>query len=179
VTSSKVATRYARALLELAAEQGQLENWGAELQRLARIVGSPELLPQLTSPQLADQARLEAMTLVGERLDLSFPVRSFALVVARHGRIVDLPAISDAYQGLLDQRLGRARAELIFAMQPSEAQVEAVKAALAQRTGKQIIATVSVDPELLGGVVAEVEGRTYDASLATAMRLLERQLSPQ
>jgi F-type H+-transporting ATPase subunit delta len=179
LTSSKVATRYARALLELAAEQSRLEDWGAEVQRLANIVCSPELLPQLTSPELPDQARLEAITTIGERLELSFPLRSFGLVVARHGRLVDLAAISNAYQRLLDQHLGRARAALVFAMPPSDEQVEAVKTALQERTGKQIIATVSVDPALLGGVVAEVEGRTYDASLATAIRLLERQLSPQ
>ena len=41
MTSSKVARRYAQALLELAAEQGQLEAWGAELERLAQMVSSP------------------------------------------------------------------------------------------------------------------------------------------
>ncbi|HXR36037.1 MAG TPA: F0F1 ATP synthase subunit delta, partial [Candidatus Binataceae bacterium] len=94
MTSSKVARRYAQALLELAAEQGQLEAWGAELERLAQMVSSPELLVRLTSPELADQQRLEAMTLLASRLELSFPLRSFAVVVARHGRIKDMAAIA-------------------------------------------------------------------------------------
>ena len=48
---------------------------------------------------------------------------------------------------------------------------------LERLSGKKIIAAVKVDPGLIGGVVAELEGRTYDASLATRLNLLERQMS--
>ena len=41
--SFRVARRYARALLEVA-PRDQAEKWGAELEKLARIVDSPELL---------------------------------------------------------------------------------------------------------------------------------------
>jgi len=87
MTSSRVARRYARALLELAAEQGQLEPWGAELARLAGVMMAPELALPLSSPELTQQARIEAMAKIAERLNLSFPLRSFAVVLARHGRI--------------------------------------------------------------------------------------------
>ena len=177
MTGSKVATRYARALLELAVEQNQLDAWGQELTRLADLVSAPELAAQLASPELADSARLQALTLIGEKLGLSFPLRSFGLVVARHGRLADLPAISQAYQALLDHHLGRVRAQLTFATAPTPEQTSAVVAALEERTGKKVLATVKVDASLLGGVMAEVEGRTYDASLATAMALLKTQLS--
>jgi len=177
VTSSKVARRYAQALLELAAEQGQLEPWGAELERLAQMVSSPDLLARLTSPELPDQQRLEAMTLLAERLNLSFPLRSFAVVVARHGRIADMAAIAQAYQTLLDRRLGRARATLTFPAQPNDPDLAAVVAGLERLSGKKVIATVKLDSGLIGGVVAELEGRIYDASLATRLNLLERQLS--
>ena len=56
------------------------------------------------------------MAKIAERLDLSFPLRSFAVVVARHGRIANLTAISESYQDLLDVLLGRARATLTFAL---------------------------------------------------------------
>jgi len=177
VTSSKVARRYAQALLELAAEQGQLEAWGAELERLAQMVSSPELLVRLTSPELADQQRLEAMTLLASRLELSFPLRSFAVVVARHGRIKDMAAIAEAYHVLLDQRLGRARATLTFAAPPADADLATVVDGLERLSGKKVIAAVAVDPSLIGGVEAELEGRIYDASLATRLNLLERQMS--
>jgi F-type H+-transporting ATPase subunit delta len=177
VSSSKVARRYAQALLELADEQGQLEAWGVEVERLAAVVGNSELIARLTSPELSDETRLEAVTRIAARLDLSFPLRSFAVVVARHSRLADMAAIAQAYQDLLDRRLGRARAALNFAAPPSDADLAAVVEGLERLSGKKIIATVTVEPALIGGVVAELEGRTYDASLATRLNLLERQLS--
>src|SRR5215467_804794 len=94
---SRVAKRYARALIELA-ERSQVEQWGAELERLAAIVDSPELLPRLASPELSLEARQEAMAKIAEKLGLSFPLRSLAVVVARHGRIDEFTAIADSYR---------------------------------------------------------------------------------
>lgn len=175
--SSRVAKRYARALLELAAEQGQLENWGAEVEHLARIVDSPELGARLTSPELPENARIEAMAKAAEKLELSFPVRSFAVVLARHGRVGDIADVSRSYQELLDERLGRARATLLFAAQPADADVARLVGGLEALAGKKIIATVKVDGSLLGGVVAELEGKTYDASLAARLAEAQRRLS--
>ena len=117
------------------------------------------------------------MTKIAERLELSFPLRSFAAVLARHGRIDAAGAISEAYQVLLDQRLGRARGELSFAAQPSDAEVARVVAGLEGLVGKKVIATVKVDRGLLGGVVAEIEGKIYDASLETRLQAAQRLLS--
>ncbi len=177
MSSAKVARRYAQALLDLAADQEQMEKWGAELERLAQIVASPELLSRLTSPELPDEQRLQATTLVASRLGVSFPLRSFAVVVARHGRLADIAAVSQAYRDLVDRHLGRARATVTFAAEPTDADRASVVEALERLSGKKIIAQVNVDPRLIGGVVAELEGRTYDASLATRLELLQQQLS--
>jgi len=177
VRASRVAKRYARALLELAAEQDHLEDWGAELERLARTLTLPELAQRLASPELPEPTRLQAITKIAERLELSFPLRSFAAVLARHGRIDAASAISEAYQALLDQRLGRARGALTFAAQPSDSEVARVVAGLEGLVGKKVIATVKVDRSLLGGVVAEIEGKIYDASLETKLQEAQRRLS--
>lgn len=175
--SSRVAKRYARALLELAAEHNQLEQWGAELSRLAAHLEAPELAARLASPELAEPARIEAVAKVAEHLGLSFPLRSFAVVLARHGRLAEAGAVAESYQELLDQRLGRVRARLTFAMAPSASDTARVVAGLEALTGKRVIATVRVESALLGGAMAELEGRTYDASLATQLKQAQRRLT--
>ena len=171
--SSRVARRYALALVELA-ERSQLEAWGAELDRLAAIVDSPELRTRLASPELSQTSRQQAMAKIAERLELSFPLRSFAVVVARHGRIAEVSSIAEAYRDLVDEMLGRERATLTFAVPPSDEERARVVTGLEQIAGKKIIPTVKVDKDLLGGVVAELGGKTYDGSLAA--RLAEAQL---
>jgi F-type H+-transporting ATPase subunit delta len=176
VKGSRIARRYARALLELA-DKGNEEKWGAELERLAAMVESPELIERLASPELSQQSRQQAMAKIAERLNLSFPVRSFAVVVARHGRIRELGAIAESYRELLDQAMGRERATLTFALQPSDAEVARVVAGLESIAKLKIIPTVKVDAALLGGVTAELGGKIYDGSLATRLAEAKRRLA--
>ena len=174
---SGVAKRYARALANLAADPAQLEGWGAELERLASLLGSPEARLVLESPELSHQARIEAVGKVVERLELSFPLRSFAVVLARHRRLAELSVIAAAYRELTDVRLGRARATLTFAREPAADDIARVIAGLAAIARRTIIPTVKIDAALLGGVIAELEGKTYDGSLATMIAEAERRLA--
>jgi F-type H+-transporting ATPase subunit delta len=176
VKGSRVAKRYARALLGLSEDRGQLETWGAELERLARVADAPEVAIRLASPEASHEARVAAMAKIAERLELSYPLRSLAVVVARHGRIADLTAVSESYQDQLDLLLGRARATLTFARTPQPQDTEAVVRGLEAMARKTVIATVKVDQALLGGVVAELEGKIYDGSLATRLKEAERRL---
>lgn len=175
--SSRVAKRYARALLGLSDDHAQLETWGTELERLARIADAPELALRLASPEVSHEARIEAMAKIAEHLELSFPLRSLAVVVARHGRIADLAAVSKSYQDQLDVLLGRARATLTFAREPGAQDTAAVVRGLEAMVHKTVIATVKVDQSLLGGVVAELEGKIYDGSLATRLGEAARRLA--
>jgi F-type H+-transporting ATPase subunit delta len=174
--SSRVAKRYARALLELA-DKGSEEKWGAELERLAAMVESPDLAERLSSPEISEQTRQEAMAKIAERLELSFPLRSFAVVVARHGRIRELGAIAESYRDQVDEMLGRARATLTFAVQPSDADVARVVGGLETLASKKIIPTIKVDGALIGGVMAELSGKIYDGSLANRLAEARRQLA--
>lgn len=174
--SSKVAKRYARALMGLSADHAQLEKWGAELERLAQIVDAPETVAILDSPLASPQARIAAVGKIAERLDLSYPVRSFAIVTARHGRIRELSAMADRYGRMLDDLLGRARATLTFARAPEPDALQRVVAALEAIVRKRVIATIRIDGALVGGVVAELEGKIYDGSLATRLAEAEQRL---
>lgn len=173
---SRVAKRYARALLGLSEDRNQLEKWGAELERLARIVDTPEVRSGLASPELSHETRIKAAEKIAERLDLSYSLRSLAVVVARHGRLADLTAISRSYQEHLDHLFARARATLTFAHQPERQDIAAVVSGLERLAHKTVIATVKVEEGLLGGVIAEMEGKIYDGSLASRLGEAQRRL---
>ncbi len=117
------------------------------------------------------------MAKIAERLELSFPLRSFAVVVARHGRIGELGAIAESYRELLDRAMGRERATLTFAIAPSDAEVARVVGGLEKIAALKIIPTVLIDPALLGGVTAELGGKIYDGSLATRLAEAKRRLA--
>jgi F-type H+-transporting ATPase subunit delta len=146
---SRVAKRYARALFDLA-DKGDEEKWGMELERLVAMVESAELIGRLSSPEISEQARQIAMTKIAERLELSFPLRSLAAVVARHGRIRDLGAIAESYRDLVDQAMGRVRATLTFAIEPTDEELAAVIGGLKGVAKIKIMLPVKVDVPLPG-----------------------------
>lgn len=164
-------------MLGLSSDQRQLESWGGELERLAGMVEDPGIAAPFASPHVSPIAKVEALATITEKLNLSFPVRSFAAVVARHGRIGDLPAIAEVYRTLLDELAGRARATLTFAQQPSDAELARVVAGLEAIAHKKILPTINLDGALLGGVVAELEGKIYDGSLATRLAQAQQRLA--
>jgi F-type H+-transporting ATPase subunit delta len=178
VNASRVARRYARALIELA-EKSQVEQWGMELERLAAMVAAPELFGRLTSPELSDEARQVAIAKIAEKLELSYPLRSFAVVLARHGRIAEIGGCAEAYRDMADALFGRVRATLTFAAEPSDDDVRRVAAGLEAIARKKVIPTVKVEKSLLGGVVAELGGKIYDGSLATRIAEAQRKLASQ
>lgn len=175
--SSKVAKRYARALAGLSNDNRQLETWGAELERLGRLIEAPEIERAFVSPEVSPTMKIEALAKIAERLELSFPVRSFTAVVAQHGRIQDLPAMAEAYGRMLDDLMGRARATLTFAQAPSDADLAQLIVRLEALSHKKIIPTVNTDAGLIGGVIVELEGRTYDGSLTTRLAEAQRRLA--
>jgi F-type H+-transporting ATPase subunit delta len=172
-----VAKRYARALAGLSNDHRQLETWGAELERLGRLIEAPEIEAAFVSPEVSTTMKIEALAKIAERLELSFPVRSFTAVVAQHGRIRDLPAIAEAYRRMLDDLMGRARVTLTFAQAPSDADLGRLLERLEALSHKKIIPTVNVDAGLIGGVIVELEGRTYDGSLTTRLAEAQRRLA--
>ena len=175
--SAKVAKRYARALLGLSNDRGQLELWGAELERLAQVIEVPEIDAPFASPEVSLPAKIQALATITEKLELSFPVRSFTAVVARHGRIPELPAVAEAYGRMLDQLMGRARAMLVFAVSPGDADIRRITSKLEQIANKKIIPTIKIDPALLGGVIVELEGKTYDGSLSSLLTEAQQRLA--
>ena len=175
--SSRVAKRYARALLGLSNDRSQLEVWGAELERLARVIEMREIDASFASPVVSIVAKIQALASITEKLEVSFPVRSFIAVVAQHGRIPDLPAVAEEYGRMLDELMGRAPATLIFATQPSDTDVRQIVDKLEQIAHKQIIPTIEIDQELLGGVIVELEGKTYDGSLTSRLTEAQRRLA--
>jgi F-type H+-transporting ATPase subunit delta len=48
---------------------------------------------------------------------------------------------------------------------------------LSKLTGKEVVMTVEVNPELIGGVVTRVSGLLLDGSIKTQLRQIRRELA--
>ena len=172
-----IARRYAKALLELAAEQNQLEPVGATLDALAKALEqSAELRDVMANPAFSPAVRHGVLAkLLATVNGAPLAANTLKLLIDR-GRSLYIEALARAYRTMLDQRLGRVRAKLTSAVALDAAAIEKIRGQLAVITNKQVSVEPVVDPKILGGVVAQVGSLTYDGSLQTQLDGLKRQL---
>lgn len=172
-----VARRYAKALLSLAQEAGQEEALGAELKHIAAILAAPGLARTLALPTLPPKTRSDIVEGLIRAAAPHALVANFLRVLAANDRLNTIADIESGYQTLLENVLGRVRAKVKSASALSEDEVQAVVDAFGQKTEKTVIPILEIEPELLGGVTVEIEGRVYDASLKTQLRRLSQSLA--
>lgn len=169
---SSVARRYAKAIASIASEQNSLDATATELRALATLAADPSIAPILANPLLSPDSRRSIAHTLGEQLQLGPMTRNFLSLLADQQRLDLLMRIADQYDRIVDKALGRVRARIQTAVELSADQQQAVDAALERLTGRKVIAERSVDKDLLGGMVVEVEGKVYDGSVRTQLRRL-------
>jgi F-type H+-transporting ATPase subunit delta len=77
------------------------------------------------------------------------------------------------YRALVAKHKGEVAAEVTLANQPSEAQLAAIKDALAGVTKKDVQVKVKIDPSIIGGLVVKLGSRMVDSSLRTKLNAIK------
>lgn len=174
-----VARRYARALFELARDEGRIDPVAEQLDRFDALArsGDGRLGAVMSNPVYTQAERRAVLDAVIPALGLDPLVARFLRLLLDKDRMAALPDVRRAYRGLADDVAGRVRATVTTAFPLSDELRDQVMQALARATGKQVVLETTVDPSLLGGMVARVGSTLYDASLRTRLDRLQLSLS--
>ena len=169
-----LAGRYARALFDLAKEQGSLDQVADDLRTMAGFLAeSPELKRTLPSPMVPTAVKIGTLKALGERAGFAALTVKFLGVVATQSRLDVLGSIIDAFLEQVAEFKGEMTAQVVSAQPMSDEQVAAVKDVVAAAMGKTVRLEAAVDPSLLAGMIVRVGSRMVDASLKTKLRNLE------
>ena len=101
--------------------------------------------------------------------------RLLSLLVAR-GRAAILPNIISEVEALKDAEGGIKSGVVKTAVALGAEEIDSLSNTLAKRIGGKVRLRAEVDPALLGGFVATVDGKTYDASLRSQMTRIKNEL---
>jgi len=173
-----LARRYARALLAIGREEGSLEALASELARFVELLLEDKNLHEvLLGPTVPRPQRDAVLREVARRMKLSDTLVRFLRLLDDRRRLDYLPRILGSFREMLDEAQGRVRASVTTAAALSAAAEEQIKATLKKLTGKEVIMTVEVNPELIGGVVTRVSGLLLDGSIKTQLRQMRQELA--
>jgi F-type H+-transporting ATPase subunit delta len=174
LSANAIARRYAKALVQLASEEGALDKFQGELAKVeALFSASPELGSLLSNPAHGIEAKLDTLKELADRLSLSGTIRNFLLLLQERNRMSCLPAIFSCYNVFADELSGVVRPVVTSALPLDEARVAEIKGALEKSTGKKIVLKVELDPSLIGGVVTKIGDKVLDGSVKTQLTRIE------
>ena len=174
---SALTRRYAKALVEIGVEEKAVEAYADELAKVKEILSQEELLSQmLDNPTLALDKKQALLAEVYKALELSEGMVKFLGLLLSKGRLCFLSQIEESYRRQADELSGILSAKITAATELDDVQQQAIASGLEKRTGKQIALTVEVNPDLIGGLQAEIGGRLFDGSVKTQLKRIEESL---
>ena len=175
------ANRYAKALFDVAlAEKADLAKINQDVAAVAELMTTnQELMVVAKRVALPDATRKAVMEQVADKLGLSVQVKKLVLALTEGHKLALVKDLAESFQERLLAHQKIVRAEVTSATPLSPEKQQALADSLSKVTGKKVELSVSVDPELLGGVVARIGSTVYDGSVKTQLQRMRQELSSQ
>lgn len=172
--AAAAAKRYARAVFELAQQDGQVEQWAGRLERIRELLSDPEVAAVLRNPTI-DRERREAFVMDVRQFDQE--ATNLARLLVESGRIDEAGEIEEEFQRLADALAGRVRATVTTAIELGARDRERVAEQLSKELKSDVRLTVVVDPRVIGGMRLQYGDHVVDATVAARLEQLRRRLA--
>ncbi|PZF73812.1 ATP synthase F1 subunit delta [Taibaiella soli] len=174
----RLASRYAKSLLELAVEQNKLDSTLADMQLLSAIcLQSRDFLNMLRSPIIkADKKQHIIDAVVGQ--NISPLTKAFMSLLINKGREANLDEIAEAFIGQYKELKNIRTVKLTTAVAVNDSVKAAIIHKLLGSTSQdKIDLETAVDPSLIGGFVVELEDKLIDASIRRDLNEIKAQFT--
>ena len=160
---------YSDVMFELAQEAGLIDQVTDDLEAIGGVLQEePEFLSLLALSELKPEEKAQIVRRVfKDRInDLTL---DFLCVLAKRNRMSFLHGIGQRYQTLSDEHKHLYRVEVTLAKQPTDAEVEKLKVDIRDAMNAEIKLSVTVDPEIVGGIVIRKGDLMIDNSVRTIL----------
>ena len=171
---TRIATRYAKSLIELAISQSKLEQVSADISTLQGAAANREFYLFLKSPIIhADKKMAVLNTLFKEKMD-ALTLAYLSLLVNK-GREMYLPEIAAEFAIQYKALKHITSVTVTSAVALSDAVLNGLRQQLLASgvTTENLDIITKVDPDLIGGFVLEFDNKRYDASIANKLAELK------
>jgi len=173
---TKVAARYAKSLLELALEKGNLDAVVNDMRYLRQVTAENHALEVLfNSPIVPATKKIEAFKEVfGQFEALSL---SFLTLITNKGRENFMPTIAQSFLDMVKEHKGIVPVELITAVALDEATRNNIMAKIEASVKGTLEVTETIDPDIIGGFIVNMGDRRIDASVKSQFNKLKQSLT--
>lgn len=172
--ASGAAKRYVQALVEIARENQSFDAWQRDLDRLVQMSSDERVSYFLQNPSVQNTEKKQAVDVV--LADAQPEARHFAYLLIERRRTGIIPEVATAFDEAVLAEKGIVMADVTTAEPLSDELQAEVRERIGQLVGKTVELRLHTDPEIIGGLIAQVGDQVIDGSVQTRLRRLRTRL---
>lgn len=173
----RLASRYAKSLVDLASEKGQLEAVNTDMlfmQQLSKT--NPDVVTLLRSPIVKPDKKQQILAAIFEGRINAITAAFVKLLVVK-GREGNLPEIAQEFSKQYDTLKNISKVKITTAVPLDAAVLDLIKNKVQADTDKQVKLEAAVNADLIGGFVLETDNRLFDASVLRDLNDIRKQFA--
>jgi F-type H+-transporting ATPase subunit delta len=176
MSAGRIASRYAKSLIELAEEQQRLERVLEDVEAFQGLINDSKDFKNFIKSPIIQVSKKKAI--LSKLFDQKFDdlTVKFLQLLTQKKRESMLPEIADEFVQQYRHKKGISTAVVTVAGELGADTSALIKAKLEQSgvAFDQVELVVEQDPTIIGGFILEIGGKIYDASVASQLNQLKK-----
>ncbi len=172
----RTAKKYSEALYDVGERQGKISDINTDLKFVAQTINSNEELENFfKNPVITLNDKKDVINqLFREKINET--TINFLYILVDNGRIEILTIIADEFEKLIKEKTGITVVKAISAVEIKGYLKEKLENKIEQMIGKKVQIEYEIKPEIIAGLIVEIEGKTLDNSIRTRIKNIKKQL---
>jgi len=175
--SDSSAKSYSQALYELASEEKILNNVEEHVISLLKLISkSKDFNLLIQDPTNKQEDQLSVINIIFEKFNLNTLLKKFLNFLVVKRRFFYIKKILKDFVMICSKNRGEISAKLTVAKELNESEINKIKNDLSKNFGSDVKLNYNYDPDLIGGLIMQVESVMIDTSIKNKLQQIENKM---
>ena len=175
--SDSSAKSYSQALYELALEEKNLNDIEINVNSILRLISQSEDFNLLIKdPTNKQEDQIKVINIIFEKFNLNNLLKKFLNFLVMKRRFFYIEKILKDFVMICSKKRGEISAKLTVAKKLNENEINKIKNDLSQNFGSDVKLNYNYDPELIGGLIMQIESIMIDTSIKNKLQQIENKM---
>ena len=175
--SDSSAKSYSQALYELATEEKNLNDVEDHAVSIIKLISQSEDFNSLIKdPTNKQDDQLNSINIIFEKFNLNNLLKKFLNFLVVKRRFFYVEKILKDFVMICSKNRGEISAQLTVAKELNANEINKIKDELSQNFGSNVKLNYTYDPDLIGGLIMQVESVMIDTSIKNKLQQIENKM---
>ena len=175
--SEASAKSYSQALYELGSEEKNLDKLEKDVISIIKLISHSEDFNSLIKdPTNKQEDQLNVIGIIFEKFDLNSLLKKFLNFLVMKRRFFYIEKILKDFVTICSKNRGEISAKLTVAKELNENEIIKIKDELSKNFGSNVKLNYNYDPNLIGGLIMQVESIMIDTSIKNKLQQIENKM---